>query len=409
LNYALPFLNFGLSLAMLPILSRGYSAELWGSWSLYFIAGSTTGTLITLRLENVFYSTKKAEVVSRFCSTLLISMYLIHCIAIFATLSIFQFDLQTTAAILSLNTAINTILIAYYLRIGRTTPYAFSVLMLSAIPLCANVLISIFTNFTKLNFFISYITSNMLTAFLAFRIIKMNFRNWSDYTKQCKRLAQRGKHQLRYTLPQTVVNLVRLRSVYLFMGGNISPSHIATYNFTERVSNSVSSSLAQVLRPYYVNHSKAHKGLLDSKLKILLILIIASCLTLTFLLYNNNLLPIVFGEQYNNSDKIWKLMLLQGISAAFFNWGDKAFEIRNKQKLNFNIELSAAILFTLFFLINNKANLFIGWELLSTVIYLQISTYLAWSYFAIKTVWNAKAGASIILIFLVTFFILLSN
>lgn len=344
--------------------------EYWGELAVILNVAIFFGSISSIKIENAIFRVKNNRVIARVLATGIRVSMLVHLLIIpvfvfvFGNLSLLIVSLSTSLLnILQVNNLKNEKVVLNYTLNGLYTfvPY-LQILIFAPKP-----------EFVGLTYLISLLCN---LYFLRPHLLGM------VSIAKFQRTLKLTSLQLRYTFPQTLVNLFRIRMIYLFLPVYFSNTEIGIFNLIERIAGVVSSTLALIIRPLYIknlNSGKIHVSNLNRLLILAGVLFLASVLTIDTVPHITEVARL-FDE---NLLKMHLLMLVTlAYAQAYLNWADKLYEYMSKQKLLFTLECATVPMFIV-------AALFLTAEL-STLIGVIAIFYLSYNVVTLRLMQNYR-------------------
>ncbi len=342
-------LSQGVSLALVPVLFRLYTPADFGAWAAIQAVVMIAGSLVTLRLDlGIVIERNYTEASNLFWTTIVVVCLFV---LIFGGVSVLSFTIVhrigltvTSVALgwawLSL-LAVGLVLQAWLLREGHFADVSAGAVLNATI---ANVVQLAGSAYSDGVWLVIGSLCGQLVATLTYA--------WSIYFRterpSCSlRVVEmiacfaRNRRFLQFSLPFTVLSLVRERVPIFVIGAYGGPVALGLYSQAWRLTHLPSGLTSAALRPVFF-HSAATEGLAHQRYAVEQIvrwLLLAGSPWIALLAFGGDQLStIVLGSSWQGTGELAAILVLPAALFAITNWMDRLLDVAGRQDMNLKLE-----------------------------------------------------------------------
>lgn len=331
LGRATPAIITGLTLVISGLILRDNGLEYWGRLSFYIAMFSILGNLSSLRTENVHIALGAPDylisVLFYGTANLLVVVAVIHWL--FDTRNLLDFLIPAAAVQATNNVQ------AYNVGCGKKNNYYFFLSLYSLIPFVQIYFLNLKVDNIWCAYILSLIISIVATTFYGFNDKMILF----GPVELCRKTYK----QILFSFPQTVVNQIRTRLIYVLLPSVLDFQSIGAFNLIDRVSGTIATLYGNTFRPIFLSSYTRAGRIGREELKV--------SIQFAGFVLALGVLAALSGDVHIDGFDLTLDLMVSGLflmfSSGLFKWADKIYEVRNKQHWLFFIELSSGIIFFL--------------------------------------------------------------
>lgn len=150
-----------------------------------------------------------------------------------------------------------------------------------------------------------------------------------------------------YMTPYTLLGTLRDRAVYFLLGSHSGSAEVGLYSIAQRLANAPNSLVASALRPVFFQYVLQAKTpdvpRLIEQVMLWLVVLVVPPMTF-FFFFPEQLLGLLFGTSWADAGTYVMIMALPTLPLLLGNWMDRYFDALGRQRLVFGMESGFSVL-----------------------------------------------------------------
>lgn len=341
-----------LNLALIPVLSRLYTPNEFGTWAIYYAFITVLGAVSTLRFSDAIVLVNGQNAIKRliavcFWSGLLLASVSAIVLVVYTMLapesSLSMYWLPVSIMSYALYLTGNQLLV----KNEKFFSYSIVILCISALPSIFQIAFGYFLRPTSDSLIMGAVLGHLVTAIVSVAFSLKSFKEARFFDKSLFSLVKVYKRYPIYSGGFSICSMLRTRAIYFFLGQTGNAVELSKYAQSDRVLNSPGTVLAAIIRPVFFR--EISKGSIHKVSPMLLWLLRCQWMVLGpmcgWLFFNMNFLSeFVLGEKWTGVGYSAQCLIFPAFLNMTSNWLDRGYDILKIQKQNFKIELYYGLL-----------------------------------------------------------------